>query len=110
MIVMILIIMMFRLLTSVEGVRGHESAGGAVVEEELVEAQRRALHKEHKEHKEHMTMMLYFLRKCSQIANGQYRDDHLVGQLTTCTRCPVSPVSEASLIITSGSPSCTTGP
>ena len=51
----------FRLLTSVEGVRGHESAGGAVVEEELVEAQRRALHKEYKEHKEHMTM-LYFLR------------------------------------------------
>ena len=54
----------FRLLTSVEGVRGHESAGGAVVEEELVEAQRRTLHKdqkEHKEHKEHMTM-LYFLR------------------------------------------------
>ena len=59
MIVMILIIMIFRLLTSVEGVRGHESAGGAVVEEELVEAQRRALQKEHKEH---MTMMLYFLR------------------------------------------------
>ena len=51
----------FRLLTSVEGVRGHESAGGAVVEEELVEAQRCALYKEHKEHKEHMTM-LYFLR------------------------------------------------
>ena len=54
----------FRLLTSVEGVRGHESAGGAVVEEELVEAQRRTLHKdqkEHKEHKEHMPM-LYFLR------------------------------------------------
>ena len=80
MIVMILIIMIFRLLTSVEGVRGHESAGGAVVEEELVEAQRRALHKEHKEHKEQMTMMLYFLRKCSQIANGQYRDDYLVGK------------------------------
>ena len=78
--------MIFRLLTSVEGVRGHESAGGAVVEEELIEAQRRALHKEHKEHEEHkehkehrehmehkehkehkehmehMTMMLYFLR------------------------------------------------
>ena len=61
MIVMIMIIMIFRLLTSVEGVRGHESAGGAVVEEELVEAQRCALYKEHKEHKEHMTM-LYFLR------------------------------------------------
>ena len=50
MIGVIMIIMIFRLLTSVEGVRGHESAGGAVVEEELVEAQRRALHKEHKEH------------------------------------------------------------
>ena len=35
-----------------------------MVEEELIEAQRRTLHKdqkEHKEHKEHMTM-LYFLR------------------------------------------------
>ena len=66
MIGVIMIIMIFRLLTSVEGVRGHESAGGAVIEEELVEAQRRALHKEHKEHKElkehnHMTL-LYFLR------------------------------------------------
>ena len=32
MIGVIMIIMIFRLLTSVEGVRGHESAGGAVVE------------------------------------------------------------------------------
>ena len=47
MIVMIMIIIIFRLLTSVEGVRGHESAGGAMVEEELIEAQRRSLHKEH---------------------------------------------------------------
>ena len=57
-----MIIMIFCLLTSVEGVGGHESAGGAVVEEELIEAQRRTLQKEDKEHKEHMTMMLYFLR------------------------------------------------
>ena len=90
MIVMILKIMIFRLLTSVEGVRGHESAGGAVVEEELIEAQRRALHKEHKEHKEHMTMMLYFLRKCSQIANGQYRDD-LVGETNYLHKVPSEP-------------------
>ena len=48
-----MIFMIFPLLTSVEGVRGHESAGGAVVEEELVEAQRRALRNEHKEHNEH---------------------------------------------------------
>ena len=45
----------FRLLTSVEGVRGHESAGGAMVEEELIEAQRCSLHKEH-------LTKLYFLR------------------------------------------------
>ena len=55
MIVMIMIIMIFRLLTSVEGVRGHESAGGAMVEEELIEAQRCSLHKEH-------LTKLYFLR------------------------------------------------
>ena len=71
-----------------------------MVEEELIEAQRRTLHKEHmehkehkehKKHKEHMTMMLYFLRKCSQIANGQCRDDYLVGETNYLHKVPSEP-------------------